>query len=456
MAQPNAHQEGPLPMATIWAYCLPTVGVGFMGMLFGIYLMKFSTDMLLVAPAAMGLLFGIGRIWDAISDPIAGYLSDRSSAKRGRRRAWMYASAFPVFAATVMLWSPLPGLEGIELILWLGAALLIYETAMTAFFVPYGALGMELTQQYHERTRLFAYRHVIAAAGSAVGLGGVYLLRTAQEPRLMAFGLSLIGGAAMAGMILFAAVKLPERSDYQGRGAVNIRSAFTDVLRNPHGRLLLIVYGIETFGAASIGMLAPYIMEYIVNAPELTELFILCYFVPQFALTPIWVWLAKRVGKKDLWIFSMSALTVGYGALFFVSEGSYFLIFSVVFLLGLGGGCGAVVAPSIQADVIDYDEYLTGERKEGAYLAIWNMVRKGAAGFTAVATGFVLQMVGFEPNVPQSEETKTGMLFLIGILPAVCYLIGTLIFLRFSLNETEHARVVAELQARAVNQQVRR
>ncbi len=452
MTETNPQQEGPLPLATIWAYCLPTLGIGFMGMLFGIYLMKFSTDMLLVAPAAMGLLFGIGRIWDAISDPIAGYLSDRSSAKRGRRRAWMYASALPVFATTVMLWSPLPGLEGMELILWLGAALLIYETAMTAFFVPYGALGMELTQRYHERTRLFAYRHVIAAVGSMVGLGGVYLLRTAEEPRLMAFGLSLIGGAAMAGMILFAAVRLPERSDYRGRGALQFRKAFTDVLRNPHGRLLLIVYGIETFGAASIGMLAPYIMEYIVNAPELTELFILCYFVPQFALTPIWVWVAKRVGKKELWIFSMSALTLGYGALFFVGEGSYILIFSVVFLLGIGGGCGAVVAPSIQADVIDYDEYLTGERKEGAYIAIWNLVRKGAGGLTAIATGFVLQVVGFEPNVPQSEATKTGMLALIGILPAVCYLIGTIIFLRFSLNEAEHTRVVAELQARAASQ----
>ena len=62
------------------------------------------------------------------------------------------------------------------------------------------------------------------------------------------------------------------------------------------------------------------------------------------------------------------------------------------------------------------------------------------------------QLVGFEPNVPQSEATKSGMLFLIGILPAACYLIGTIIFLRFSLNEVEHARVVAELQTRAASQ----
>ncbi len=437
-----------IPLQTIWAYCLPLLGVGFTGMLFGIYLMKFSTDVLFVAPGAMGLVFGIGRIWDAISDPVAGYLSDRSTARRGRRRSWMFASAIPIAATTVMIWSPPPLFQGLLLVGWLALALIIYETAMTAFFVPHGALGMELTSEYHERTRLFAYRHVIMAAGSGLGLGGVYLLRTSDDPRLMALMVSAAGGAALAAMIFYAAAKLPERPEHQGRGAVNVYSAFSDVFRNPHGRLLLIVYGIETFGAASIGMLAPYIMQYIVKAPELTEVFILMYFVPQFALTPIWVAVSRRVGKKKLWIFSMCTLTLGYGSLFFVSTGSYALLFGVVFILGLGGGCGHVVAPSIQADVIDYDEYLTGERKEGAYLAIWNMVRKAAAGVTAIFTGLALQWVGYEPDGVQSESTQLAIRALMGLLPASCYAIGTLLFLRFNLNEAEHAQIVNELEVR--------
>ncbi|MCZ6781967.1 MAG: MFS transporter [Proteobacteria bacterium] len=452
---PDLQRQPPPPelrlsQATIWAYCLPAIGFGGMGMLVGIYLMKFSTDVLLIAPAAMGVIYGVGRIWDAISDPIAGFLSDRSTARRGRRRSWMLASVIPIAVATVMLWTPPTVLEGVLLILWMGVALLLFETAMTIFFVPYGALGMELTSHYHERTRLFGYRHVIAAAGSGFGLGGVYLLRTAQDPRTMAFAVSLVGGAVMAALILFAALKLPERSEYQGRGAVNITKAFTDVFRNEHGRLLLIVYGIETFGVASIGMLAPYIMQYVIKAPELTEAFILVYFIPQFALTPMWIRLSRRFGKKQLWVFSMAVLTVGYSGLFFISEGSYVLIFSIIFVLGLGGGCGAVVAPAIQADVIDYDEFLTGERKEGAYLAIFNLVRKGAGGITAIATGFVLQAVGFVPNAEQSESTLTAMVALIGILPGACYLIGTLLFLRFRLNEKEHAEVMAVLKARAL------
>jgi GPH family glycoside/pentoside/hexuronide:cation symporter len=458
--EPSAHPTAPrspqrsaddaeaLPVATILAYCLPTLGMGFTGMLFSIYLMKFSTDVLLVAPAAIGMIFGVGRIWDAISDPIAGYLSDRSTLRRGRRRGWMFASAIPIAIATTALWSPPPQLDGLPLVLWIGAAILLYETANTVFMVPYGALGLELTRRYHERTRLFGYRHVVAAAGSGLGLGGVYLMRSAEEPRLTALAVAALGGAAMAATILFAATRLPERMDHQGRGAMDIRRAFSDVFRNEHSRLLFVVYGIETFGSASIGMLAPYVMQYIVKAPELTEVFILVYFVPQFALTPIWVRLSRRFGKKELWLFSMAALAVGYSFLFFVTEGSRWLIFGVVFLLGLGGGCGSVVAPSIQADVVDYDEYLTGERKEGAYFAVWNLVRKGAAGITAIATGFVLQAVGFEPNVEQSQNTQTAMLALVGLLPAACYAIGTLLFLRFRLDEARHVEVVAVLRGR--------
>ena len=425
------------------------VSVGFMAMPFYVWLMKYSTDVLLIAPAAFGSLFFVGRLWDAISDPLAGYLSDRTQSSLGRRRSWMLASAIPIAITTVMLWSPPSMLEGLSLVFWMAAALLLYETASTAFFVPYGALGMELTQDYHERTRLFGYRHVIAAAGTLFGLGAVYLLRTAENPRTVAFALSSVAGIAMAATILYSVRTLPEREDYRGRGATSAFKAFFDVLRNPHGRLLFLVYGIETLGAASIGLLAPYVMEYVVDTPNLIEVFIMMYFVPQFAFTPMWIWLGKRYSKKSLWLFSMMVSTTGYFSIFFLRDSSLWLLFCVIFLLGLGGGCGSVIAPSIQADVIDYDEYMTGERKEGAYTAVWNFIRKAAAGVTAFATGLVLQFSGYVPNADdQTEAVKTAIVALMGLFPAACYALGTLFFLRFSLNRKEHQRIIEVLRAR--------
>ncbi|MCH7708665.1 MAG: MFS transporter [Myxococcales bacterium] len=442
--------QGPLPRSAIFAYCLPTLGMGLLFMPLSIWLFKFSTDVLLIAPAAMGTILFVGRFWDAISDPVAGYLSDRSTARAGRRRSWMMAFAIPLGVSTILVWSPPWFIDGAVLVVWVAVALVIYETAATGVLVPYGALGMELTDQYHERTRLFGFRHVAMAMGSILGLGAVFLMRTGDDPRLTAFVVSTITGVIVATTVLLAAKRLPERSDYRGRGAIDIRKSFTDVLRNPHGRLLFIVYGVETFGAASIAMLAPYIMQYVVHAPDLNEVFILTYFVPQFALTPIWIRLAKRFSKKNLWLFSMMCLAVGYCSIFFVGEGSFTLLFVIIFLLGLGGGCGSVIAPSIQADVIDYDEYLTGERKEGAYTAIWNFIRKAAGGISAIITGWALQYAGYVPNAEdQSERVITVLLALIGLLPAFCYAIGTVLFFRFSLNEAEHDRIVRELRERA-------
>ena len=107
-----------------------------------------------------------------------------------------------------------------------------------------------------------------------------------------------------------------------------------------------------------------------------------------------------------------------------------------------------VVEPSIKADVIDYDEYLTHQRKEGIYYSVWNLIRKGAGSVTALATGLVLQLTGFEPNVEQTDMAKLGLLALVSILPGTCYIVGALLFTRFSLNEAEHDEIRKALDAR--------
>jgi len=150
-----------LTNAVIWAYAAPGIGFRMMGFLFGTYLMKFATDVLLIAPAAMGALIAASRLWDAVSDPLVGYLSDRTQSRFGRRRVWLYCSAIPMALGMVMMWSPPSVLEGIQLIAWMALALWIYETASTAFFVPHGALGVELTPNFHERTRMYGYNHMI-------------------------------------------------------------------------------------------------------------------------------------------------------------------------------------------------------------------------------------------------------------------------------------------------------
>jgi GPH family glycoside/pentoside/hexuronide:cation symporter len=439
-----------LPLAVIVTYGMPTLGAGFMGLLVAIYLFKFATDVLLIAPAAIGAILFASRFWDALADPIAGYLSDRSRARIGRRRAWMLASALPLALFFTLTWSPPPALEGLWLGVWMAVAVFGFFTSETILLIPHAALGAELSPSYHERTRIFGIRSMVAVAGSLLALVGLQLLTTSESPRAAGFGVALAISIFTAASIVWAVARLRERPDLQGRGPGNALSAYADVARNPHARLLLVVFLIESLGAATLGVLTPYMTDYVVGRPELTAPIVLAYFLPVVVFTPLWIRLSRRFGKKRLWVFSMAITTLAFSGLFFVGPGmpGVVLLVACGVLGGIGGSCGQVVGPSIQADVIDWDEHRTGQRKEGVYFAAWNFVRKAAFGIVAMLLGTTLSWIGFAPNQPQSDETLLALRVLFGLFPGASYLVGTLLFLRFGFNEREHAELRADLEQR--------
>jgi GPH family glycoside/pentoside/hexuronide:cation symporter len=437
-----------IPLGVVVTYASPVVGVGFMFFLVNLYLLKFSTDVLFIAPGVMGLIAGISRIWDAISDPVAGYLSDKTRTRLGRRRPWMLASLVPIGLVFVMVWSPPASLTGAALTAWIAVGVLGFYTAMTIFTVPHASLGAELSPSYDDRNLVYGVRHLGFNGGAFIAVAGMSLLIGATDPRQTAFRIA-VAAAIFTGLgILWCVVRLREPAEHLGRGSASPLSAVRDVWGNPHARLILIVILIEHLGSANISILTPYVSHYVIGTPEKTPLYILCYMLASAGSVLIWVRLARIYGKKRLWLLGMMISGLAFGAMFLGQEGDVLYISVLAALGGIGGGCGAVVAPSIQADVVDYDEYLTGQRKEGAYFAAWSFALKGSAGFTLMLTGFVLQASGFVPNVEQTETTKLAMRSLFALFPLVCYAIGALLLSRFRLDRTEHARIRAELDLR--------
>lgn len=438
-----------LPLATILSFCSPTVGVGFMFFLVGLYMTPFATDVLLISPGAIGAIFFISRLWDAASDPIAGFLSDRTRSRIGRRRPWIAASILPICAVYVMMWSPPEALLGNALVGWMAVGVIGFYTAMTIFIVPHTALGAELTDSYHDRTRIFGFRHVIWSLGSIVAVGGMQMLIDAKDPRATAQEMSLVVSAITAVLLLITVINIRERDEFQGRGGDNPLHSFRDVLQNHHARLLLVIFLIENLGGATIAVLTFYVAKYVIMRPDLTAYFILSYMAASICFVGMWLPLSRRFGKKRLWMTSMLLTAGSFGGMFFLREGSVYLIGILAALGGTAAGCGAMVGPSIQADVIDYDEYKTGQRKEGAYFAAWNFVYKSATGITIMTTLWVLDIVGFIPNVEQSEGVQLAIRSLYSIAPLTCYLIGAGLLNRFSLDEAEHARIRTILDQRA-------
>jgi Na+/melibiose symporter-like transporter len=447
-AAPRA-QTPPLSWLAIFDYVAPTFGLGFMFLLIAIHLMKFATDVLGMSAAVMGtiLLFGRG-IWDAVADPIAGYLSDRTNTRLGRRRPWMLASALPLGLAFVLLWAAPRDASSTYTIVWMSIMVVAFYSSSTVLIIPHTALGAELTDSYHDRTRIFGGRHVVTTLGSFAAIAGLVALQRSTNERSTVLWLAGAAGLATALATVWTVVRMRERPEFQGRGSDHPYRAFRDVLINPHARLLLLVFGIESLGAATIGVLTPYVAQYVVKRPEIGPPAIAVYMVANIAFVPVWLPLSRRFGKKSLWLASMLLTAVSFGSMIFLYENAVLLMTVLAFAAGTAASCGAMMGPSIQADVIDWDEHSTGERKEGSYFAAWNFVFKLATGLTQALTGFVLTFSGYVPNGDQTAAVKFTILALYGLFPMACYVIGALLFARFRLDEAGYAEIRTELDAR--------
>jgi GPH family glycoside/pentoside/hexuronide:cation symporter len=425
-----------------------------MYLLVSLYVMNYSTDVLLIGPAIIGAIFSASRIINAITDPFIGHVSDRTRSRFGRRRLWMLVSIVPTALLFYMMFTQPASLVGTSLVVWMAVSIIGFYAAINLCFIPHLSLGAEITSDNHQRNRLFGFRHAGYTFGQVLALYTLQLAVSAGQEgpdavQAAVRGLAITAGVGFALLVLFAVFTVEERADYAGSVHSSFFSSIAHVWGNSHARLLLIVSFIENVGFAAISGLAVYVAEYVVERPELAGLVILAYLGPSAAFAPLWPKVARRVGKVRLWRYSMIATALAFGGLFPVLyfQGPLQLpgLFTLLFIAGLAGGCGGTMGPSVQSDVIDYDELQTGERKEGMYFAVWDFVFKSAIGMMALLTGFTLQATGFTPNETQPESARLAMTLLFSIFPLLCYLVGTWIFTRFSFDEKAHAEVMESM-----------
>jgi GPH family glycoside/pentoside/hexuronide:cation symporter len=400
---------------------------------------------------SMGAIFLVAKLWNAIADPVVGSWSDRTRSRFGRRRAWLLGSALPLAWFTWMAWAPPGALAGPALVAWVAASVFGFYSAMTSFQVPHAALGVELTHHRQSRNRVFAVKYVVQMLGLFAAFWiGIRLVDDPETGRAGARWLGLLGGVGSALLVALSLPFLPEeRSDYQGRGGVSILRALADVSRNPEARLLLFVFFIEAVGLGGLTVLVPFVTQYVMHRPDLTEAMLSVYVLAGVAGVPLWVWLARRFEKRRLWLVAMGMGGLGFGLLLGLGENGWPLMVVSSLVAGTAQACGNSIGQALKADVIDLDELRTGERKEGAYFAAWSFVNKLGNAILASSAGFALGLAGYEPNAEQTPIVKYTMIFLLGGMPLIGYAIGSLAFARFPLSEAEHARIRRELDARA-------
>lgn len=417
-----------VPLRLLLAYGGPTLGVAVLLFLVQFYFLKFATDVLLLPPAAVGVVFGLAKLWDAASNPVVGSWSDRTRSVHGRRRPFLVAALPLLFVGFVLLWVPPPSLGAPALVAWAAVALLLFHTAFALYTIPHAALGAELSTDTHERTRLFGARQISFTLGMLLAFGVMQIAMNAEDPRSATAAIALPVALAAVLLLLVTPVLVREPVRATLTGGQSLVAGLRDVWANEPARRLLLVWFIESAGVGAVGTMAPFIADYLLGRPDVVGLLPAAYVVAGIVSIPLWVQVSRRFGKRETWLVAMFVAAGAFGGMLLVGPGDVPLLLGLLVIAGAAMGCGSVLSSSILADVIDLDAERTGERKEGVYSAAMTFVMKiGVAGATA-ASGFVLGAAGFVPNATQSAESLLGIRILFAGLPCIGFVVGGILF----------------------------
>jgi GPH family glycoside/pentoside/hexuronide:cation symporter len=438
-------------------YSLPGLVLAAVGVPLYVYIPKFYTDVVGVSATAMGGLILAARLADAASDPIVGVASDRTRSRFGRRRPYIALGSLALSALLAALYVP-PAWEQQTVTLWFAASILLLSLAWTLVDVPWESLGPEITFGYDERTALFSFREGMTIAGT---------LLAAAAPWLIERGLLLSESDAdqRTKFAVFAAIFIPLTLICCWTCAARIRekSAPSQVValqgRKPFGAswreafsnrpflVLLAAYAVASVGSNLPATLIVYYVEYVLGSRQ-TEIFILLYVSSGIAFLPLWLWISRRRDKKRAWIAALSINAGAFFGVFFLGRGDLFLYGVLTLISGTGFGASLALPAAMQADVIDYDELLHGERREGRFIGVWSVVKKGSS---AVGLGLALPLLdafGYQPGKEQTHEVKLALRVLYCLIPCVCLFGAILISLAYPLSRARHQAVLEGIERR--------
>ena len=419
-------------------------------------------------PFLVGLIAAIPRAFDAISDPMVGYISDNTHTRWGRRRPYILVGAILSGLVFALMWQlPEGRSESFYFWVFLGASILFFLT-YTLYATPFVAFGYEMTADYHERTRLHMFANT---AGQLVWLGVPWFYAIMANENLFrdtvhgARTLAIAVGVAVAVLGVVPAIVCRERQAPAptAGGKQGVLANTLEFLKGigitfkcrPFVKICAATFLV--FNGYQLGIsFSLYVMIYYLfggddsRAGELLGWFGTLTAAATLVVIPLTGWLATRIGKRKTFLITISISLVGY-ALKWVGynpDHPYWLLYAAPFV-AFGVGSLFTLMGSMIADVCDYDELETHQRREGVFGAIyWWMVKIGMA-LAGLLTGIMLNASGFAVELEAQPEKTLFLLrvFDVGV-PLVTSALAIVIMLTYQISERRAYEIRAELERR--------
>ena len=465
---PKKPLDDKLNLKTKLAYGAGDLGPAITSGIGVFFLLYFFTNVAGIPAGLSGSILLIGKIWDAVNDPIVGVLSDRTQSRWGRRLPWLLYGAIPFgilyfFQWIVPQFSADPTAQMWGLFWYYVAIGILFNVFYTVVNLPYTALTPELTQDYNERTTLNTFRFAFSIGGSILSLIlAQVIFSKVTDPKQQYLVLGAVC-AVISVLPLYwcvwgtrdrvvafekqrAEAELPDVS-------IPIGDQLKIVFKN---KPFLYVIGIYLCSWLALQVIASIIPYYVINWMRLKSEDVpsTILAIQGTALVMLFVWnaLSERVGKKAVYFMGMSLWLIALTGLFFLQPGQLKLMYFLSVMAGLGVSTAYLIPWSMMPDVIELDELRTGQRREGIFYGFMVFLQKFGLALGLFLVGMALEWSGFKETVAGQgipEQPASALLAIrlaIGPLPILCLIGGLVLAYFYPITREVHAEILLKLK----------
>jgi glycoside/pentoside/hexuronide:cation symporter, GPH family len=452
-----------LSFSTKLAYGAGDTGPAMTANVLAIYLMVFLTNVAGMSAGLAGLTLGVGKVWDAVNDPIVGVYSDRTKHKWGRRLPWLYWGAIPFGLTFLMQWV-VPFQHEWWLFGFYVLASVLFNSFYTIVNLPYTAMTAELTQDYDERTSLSSFRFMFSIGGSIVSLIiALVIFGIVKNPAIQYFSLAAVIGLIAIATLLWCIWGTKRRAIAVERlrlentveAEIPIREQLAIALQNRPFLFVIGLYLCSWFAVQNTVAFIPfYAKNYMGLNNQAYTLVLIAVQVTALLMLSVWRWASARIGKKAVYMIGNALWMVAELGLFLLKPGQTGLLYALGIIIGMGVSTAYLIPWSMIPDVIELDELRTGQRREGMFYSFMVLLQKMVLALALAIVGQTLQLAGFvsqqagQPEPIQPQSALDAIRWMVGPLPAVVLAIGIGLAYFYPITKQKHAEIMRQLSER--------
>ena len=462
-------------------YGVGNLGYGSMGQTVNSFIMFFATSVMGLQGALVGAMIALTSLWDGVSDPIIGYLSDRTKNRFfGRRLLYMLIASLSLAICNVLLWS-CPAKKGSGLaVVWLVMFLLLQETFNTFFATPYSALCIDIAPDYNDQTKMQSFKSVFYILGLIMPSVLMYIFMPSNVGVQTQFDKSGYVNIALVNSLLVVVsglisifgtrkrvLSMPNYDkgvidSTQKHGFKKIIGGYFETLKKKDFRIVTLGYSVSLIASIFITSVGMHLFTFCYHfSSTQISVIMICLFGGAIFSQLIWVNLVKKYDKKQTLIFALCLLLVGIALTsvtflfrtYTTADTIFFFVLPCIFVCGVGSGALYSLPHSMYADVVTMEQFKTKENNAGRYTGYYTFTYNFTNSITLLVIGVLLDLIHFDSTMPlQALSVQAGLGKIVFFGSSVAITLAIMIFSNYSIKRADILKVqIKEIESKKFN-----